>query len=57
VPTRSIFVASCCERVGQDANNAWKTTSNIIKALGVNAEVTFSWYDNPKAVSCPLIVC
>ena len=57
MPTRSIFVASCCERVGQDANNAWKTTSNIIKALGVNAEVTFSWYDNPKAVSCPLIVC
>src|SRR5262249_24277502 len=34
---------------GQDANNAWKTTANIIKALGVKAEVTFAWYDNPKA--------
>ena len=35
---------------GQDANNAWKTAANIIKALGVKAEVTFVWYDNPKAV-------
>ena len=35
---------------GQDANNAWKTTANIIKAMGVKAEVTFAWYDNPKAV-------
>lgn len=34
---------------GQDANNAWKTTANIIKALGVPAEVTFAWYENPKA--------
>lgn len=34
---------------GQDSNNAWKTTANIIKALGVPAEVTFAWYDNPKA--------
>ena len=35
---------------GQDANNAWKTTASIIKALGVKADVTFAWYDNPKAV-------
>jgi hypothetical protein len=35
---------------GQDANNALKTTANIIKALGVRAEITFAWYDNPKAV-------
>ncbi len=34
---------------GQDANNAWKTTANIIRTLGVPAEVTFAWYDNPKA--------
>jgi hypothetical protein len=34
---------------GQDANNAWKTTANIIKALGVKAEVSFVWSENPKA--------
>ncbi len=34
---------------GQDANTAWKTAASIIKALGVTAEVTFAWYDNPKA--------
>jgi hypothetical protein len=34
---------------GQDANNAWKTVAHIVKQLGVTAEVTFAWYDNPKA--------
>jgi hypothetical protein len=34
---------------GQDANNAWKTSANIIKALGVTAEVTFAWHENSKA--------
>lgn len=34
---------------GQDSNNAWKTTAHILKEMGFSAEVTFSWYDNPKA--------
>ncbi|HEV7602974.1 MAG TPA: hypothetical protein VGO49_22290 [Bradyrhizobium sp.] len=36
---------------GQDANNAWKTTYNILKAIKVPVEVIFAWQDNPKAVS------
>jgi hypothetical protein len=36
---------------GQDATNAWKTSANIIKALGFPAEVTFEWYSNPKAAN------
>jgi hypothetical protein len=36
---------------GQDAPNAWKTTANILKAMGYAAEVTFAWYDNPKAAN------
>lgn len=34
---------------GQDATGAWKTTAHLLKALGYEAEVTFEWYDNPKA--------
>ena len=34
---------------GQDATGAWKTTSHLLKALGYSAEITFEWYDNPKA--------
>jgi hypothetical protein len=34
---------------GQDATGAWKTTSNLLKALGHSVEITFEWYDNPKA--------
>ena len=34
---------------GQDATGAWKTTSHLLKALGHSAEITFEWYDNPKA--------
>jgi hypothetical protein len=36
---------------GQDANNAWKTTYNILKVIKVPVELTFVWQDNPKAVS------
>jgi hypothetical protein len=36
---------------GQDANNAWRTTYNVLKAIKVPAEVTFVWQDNPKAVA------
>jgi hypothetical protein len=36
---------------GQDANNAWRTTYNILKGIKVPAEVTFVWLDNPKAVA------
>jgi hypothetical protein len=36
---------------GQDATNAWKTTANLLKALGYTAEITFAWYDNPKAAN------
>jgi hypothetical protein len=36
---------------GQDANNAWKTTYNVVKALKMPLEVIFTWQDNPKAVS------
>jgi hypothetical protein len=34
---------------GQDATGAWKTTAHLLKELGYSAEVTFEWYDNPKA--------
>jgi hypothetical protein len=36
---------------GQDANNAWKTTYNILQAIKLPIEVIFAWQDNPKAVS------
>jgi hypothetical protein len=36
---------------GQDANNAWRTTYNILKAIKLPAEVTFVWQNNPKAVA------
>ncbi|HEX4407391.1 MAG TPA: hypothetical protein VH206_01335 [Xanthobacteraceae bacterium] len=36
---------------GQDSNNAWKTTAYILKELGYKAEITFAWYDNPKAAN------
>jgi hypothetical protein len=36
---------------GQDANNAWRTTYRVLKAIKVPAEVTFVWQDNPKAVA------
>jgi len=36
---------------GQDANNAWRTTYNVLKAIKVPAEVTFVWQDKPKAVA------
>ncbi len=36
---------------GQDANNAWKTTYNILQAIKMPVEVIFAWQDNPKAVS------
>jgi hypothetical protein len=36
---------------GQDANNAWKTTYNVLKNIKVPVEVTFLWQDNPKAVA------
>ena len=34
---------------GQDATGAWKTTAHLLNELGYPAEVTFEWYDNPKA--------
>src|ERR1043166_6687832 len=36
---------------GQDANNAWRTTYNVLRAIKVPAEVTFVWQDHPKAVA------
>lgn len=36
---------------GQDSNNAWKAASHIYKALGISAEVVFTWNDNPKAAN------
>jgi hypothetical protein len=36
---------------GQDSNNAWKATAYILKELGFTAEITFAWYDNPKAAN------
>lgn len=36
---------------GQDANNAWRTTYNVLKTIKVPAEVTFIWQDHPKAVA------
>lgn len=36
---------------GQDANNAWKTTYNVIQALKMPVEVIFAWQDNPKAAT------
>ena len=34
---------------GQAATGAWKTAAHLLKELGYAAEVTFEWYDNPKA--------
>lgn len=34
---------------GQDANDAWKQSYELLKALKLPAEVTFVWQDNPKA--------
>jgi hypothetical protein len=36
---------------GQDANNAWKTTYNVLQALKMPVEVIFAWQDNPKATT------
>jgi hypothetical protein len=36
---------------GQDSNNAWKTTAHIAKELGYAVEITFAWYDTPKAAN------
>jgi hypothetical protein len=36
---------------GQDANNAWRTTYNVLKAIKLPAEVSFVWQDNPKAIA------
>lgn len=36
---------------GQDANNAWKTTYNILKEIKEPVEIVFAWQDNPKAAS------
>jgi len=36
---------------GQDANSAWKTTYNILKAIKVPVEVALVWQDNPKTVA------
>jgi hypothetical protein len=34
---------------GQDSNYAWKTIAHIVRELGLKAELTFAWYDDPKA--------
>jgi hypothetical protein len=34
---------------GQDAAEAWKAASYILKKLHIPAEVVFMWYDNDKA--------
>lgn len=34
---------------GQDSNKAWKAIHHIAKSLGFSVEVTFAWYENPKA--------
>jgi hypothetical protein len=36
---------------GQDANNAWKTTYNVLLALKMPVEVIFAWQDNPKVAT------
>ena len=36
---------------GQDANSAWKSTYNVLKAIKVPVEVVFTWQDNPKAAA------
>jgi hypothetical protein len=36
---------------GQDANNAWKQSYDLLKALKLPTEIDFTWQDNPKAVS------
>lgn len=36
---------------GQDANNAWKATYHILKAIKVPVEVQFVWQENPKAAA------
>jgi len=36
---------------GQDANNAWKATYHILRAIKVPVEVNFVWQDNPKAAA------
>jgi hypothetical protein len=36
---------------GQDANSAWKTTYNILKAIKVPVEVALVWQDNPETVA------
>jgi hypothetical protein len=43
------FPAAKISVQGQDSNHAWKTVAHIAKELGYAIEVTFSWYDNPKA--------
>jgi len=34
---------------GQDANNAWKSTTYLADAFGIAVEVGFIWQNNPKA--------
>jgi hypothetical protein len=36
---------------GQDSNNAWKSTFNILKAIKANAQIIFVWQENPKAAA------
>jgi hypothetical protein len=36
---------------GQDSNNAWKTAAHIATEMGFSIEITFCWYDTPKALN------
>jgi hypothetical protein len=45
------FPAAQVSIQGQDSNHAWKATAHILKEMGFTAEVTFSWYHNPKAAN------
>lgn len=36
---------------GQDSNGAWKGIHNLATSLGVSVDVSFEWYDNPKAAN------
>jgi hypothetical protein len=45
------FPAADISVQGQDSNHAWKTTAHIAKELGYTVEITFAWYDTPKAAN------
>ena len=36
---------------GQESNNAWKSTYNILKTIKANVQIVFVWQDNPKAAA------